>query len=154
MHIPRTLLQTLGADIDVGQSVLLLGPRQTGKTTLIQEVVSGSANVFTADLVHATERDRYAVNPDIIIDEVSGMLVAILSASSARKLRRGHVNLLPGRVVVRTVLPLSSEECREVGWKKESATLFGRRAAGRLGREANRPLAATPGARSRLRSPR
>ena len=36
--------------------------------------------------------------------------VGVLSGSSARKLRRGHANLLPGRVVLHDLHPLFARE--------------------------------------------
>ncbi|MBI3179617.1 MAG: AAA family ATPase, partial [Deltaproteobacteria bacterium] len=49
---------------------------------------------------------RLADAVQLILDEHGRNVVAALSGSSARKLRRGQVNLLPGRVVRRFLYPL------------------------------------------------
>ena len=108
--------------------MLLLGPRQTGKTTLAERVGSD----LKVSLIVPGERQRYERDPDQLLAEIDALrsnlgrmpLVTldeiqrvpalldvaqaaidqkrarfILTGSSARKLRRGNVNLLPGRVV-------------------------------------------------------
>lgn len=115
-------------------SVLVLGPRQVGKSTLLE----GLGPDLTLNLASpATFRD-YVTHPErleaelraadasvrtILLDEVQrvpALLDAIqvlidrrprrfrflLSGSSARKLRRGNVNLLPGRIHVHHLHPL------------------------------------------------
>lgn len=109
------------------KSVLLLGPRQTGKTTLMEHFKSDWSITFADPRV----RLRYEKNPGLLIDEVSALskdhllFVVIdevqkvpaimdsvqylidkkiskfvLTGSSARKLKRdGDINLLPGRVI-------------------------------------------------------
>ncbi len=118
--------------------LLLLGPRQVGKSTLLR----GLSPDLTIDLASlATFRD-YVAQPErleqelgaassdlrtVLIDEIQrvpALLDAVqglvdrhprrfrflLSGSSARKLRRGHANLLPGRVVLHYLHPLLSAE--------------------------------------------
>src|SRR5439155_329013 len=46
----------------------------------------------------------------VILDEMRGRFRFLLSGSSARKLRRGHANLLPGRVQVHQLHPLVASE--------------------------------------------
>ena len=64
--IHRSLQQKLSRVIQIGKSVLFLGSRQTGKTTLI--------NQYKADLVItlliAKIRRQYEANPDRLIREV------------------------------------------------------------------------------------
>lgn len=106
------------------KSVLLLGPRQTGKSTLI----AGLSPDFTINLAHEQTYLEFARNPSeleerlaaqryrtVFIDEVQRLpnllntlqhlidtqrhkIKFYLTGSSARKLRRGHANLLPGRI--------------------------------------------------------
>lgn len=112
-----------------GKSVLLLGPRQTGKTTMLDRV---KRDLYLS-LVRPDVRQRYERAPSLLtgevealkkmtkgipvvfIDEVQkvpklldviqdlvdrGQASFILTGSSARKLKRGMAtNLLPGRVV-------------------------------------------------------
>jgi predicted AAA+ superfamily ATPase len=130
---PRTLLRTLQAD---RTSCLLLGPRQVGKSTLMREV-RPELSINLADeavfLAHAADasllRDRLrATKPrTVFIDEVQRlprMLNTVqsilddehrpprflLTGSSARKLRRGRANLLPGRIHTYRLGPLTVQE--------------------------------------------
>ncbi len=120
-----------------GKSHFLLGPRQTGKTTLIREVLP-EARVYDL-LDHSTflalsqrpSRLREEIAPDeklVVIDEVQRLpellnevhrliesrgVHFLLSGSSARKLRRGGVNLLGGRARTRHLHPLTARELGE-----------------------------------------
>lgn len=105
------------------KSVLLLGPRQVGKSTLINTLKPE----LCINLADEAEYFRFASNPDalrntiqesgaktVFIDEVQRMprilntvqalidsnraLKFYLTGSSARKLRKSESNLLPGRV--------------------------------------------------------
>jgi uncharacterized protein len=108
------------------KSILLLGPRQIGKSTLLSQFKSGLSLNFSK----TSERLRYEKSTDLLSEEISGLskkkpLVFIdeiqkvpallddiqilvdekkatflLTGSSARKLyRREKLNLLPGRVI-------------------------------------------------------
>lgn len=117
------------------QTVFLWGPRKTGKTYWIKHHLKG---VPVIDLLKtdtfaeyssrpALLRERYSEHKGlIVIDEVQKIPALLdevhwliensaasflLTGSSARKLRRGHANLLGGRAWRRTMAPLS---CREV----------------------------------------
>jgi len=118
-----------------GKSAFLWGPRKVGKSYWIVHELPGAeiidllkTDVF-ADYISrpALLRERYANHSGlIVIDEIQkapGLLDEVhwlienkglsflLTGSSARKLRRGHANLLGGRAWRRTLVPLS---CREV----------------------------------------
>ena len=114
--------------------VLLLGPRQVGKSTLL----GGLEPDVTLNLASLASFREYVAEPErlerellaapsmtrtIFIDEVQRIPVLLdsvqaildmhprrfrflLSGSSARKLRRGHANLLPGRIVRHDLHPL------------------------------------------------
>jgi len=116
------------------RNLLLLGPRQVGKSTLLASL----APDWTVDLSSLETFRQYVSDParlereleaapagirTVFIDEVQRvppLLDAVqsvvdrrprrfrilLSGSSARKLRRGHANLLPGRVLVEYLHPL------------------------------------------------
>ena len=122
------------------KSVLLLGPRQTGKSTLIAQL----APTLTINLAHEPTYLEFARNsreleerlaalppetgaPTVFIDEVQRLpsllntlqvildrprnrLRFLLTGSSARKLRRGNANLLPGRIHTYLLGPLVSSE--------------------------------------------
>jgi predicted AAA+ superfamily ATPase len=122
------------------KSVLLLGPRQTGKSTLIAEL----APALTLNLAHEGTYLDFAGNPreleqrlgplitagrpaTVFLDEVQRLpsllntlqalldrpnnrLKFFLTGSSARKLKRGGANLLPGRVHTYTLGPLTCGE--------------------------------------------
>jgi predicted AAA+ superfamily ATPase len=121
------------------RSVLLLGPRQTGKSTLVRGQLPRGA--WTVDLLRHDEFLRYSKAPSefraaveercrrgttvvfvdevqkvpAILDEVHSLIERggvrfILTGSSARKLRRGGANLLAGRAVSLRLHPLVVEE--------------------------------------------
>jgi predicted AAA+ superfamily ATPase len=120
-------------------SCLLLGPRQTGKSTLVRSQLPEAA--WAVDLLSHDEHVRFAKDPQqfvreaearlrtgvttIFVDEIQkvpALLDAIhaliesrnvrfvMTGSSARKLRRAGTNLLAGRAVVRHLHPLTIEE--------------------------------------------
>jgi predicted AAA+ superfamily ATPase len=116
------------------KSHFLFGPRQTGKTSLIHRCLKG-ARVY--DLLDATVYLSLSRNPEriseelgpkdriVVIDEVQRLPVLLhevhrlierggvrflLTGSSARKLRRGGVNLLGGRARIRYLHPLTFRE--------------------------------------------
>ncbi len=108
------------------RSILLLGPRQTGKSTLLKQLTP-NLEINLADervfLDYSSDPDRLRAKLEstfqggsVFIDEVQRLPSLmntvqvfidqdkdkyrfLLSGSSARKLRRGHANLLPGRVI-------------------------------------------------------
>ncbi len=142
-YIERAIDPPIRQALERGRSVLLLGPRQTGKTTLLQRIPCD----YSLSFVQPPVRQKYERNlalltqeieavaaaktsrllpagkqaPLVIMDEVQKvpeiMDVAqdlidrkkaqfILTGSSARKLRRSHTNLLPGRVIALHMDPL------------------------------------------------
>lgn len=118
------------------KSVLLLGPRQTGKSTLIGSLRPD----LTANLAHEPTYLQFARNPNeleerlaagtfrtVFIDEVQRLpsllntiqviidgaphpIKFYLTGSSARKLKRGNANLLPGRIHTYHLGPLVASE--------------------------------------------
>jgi len=125
--IKRTLTTVIDRAWKRGKSILLLGPRQTGKTTLARQFEFD----LTVQLLSSSLRRQYEMNPDLIIREVAalrlkkparvlidevqkvpGLMDSIqlliderkaqffITGSSARKLKQqSEVNLLPGRVI-------------------------------------------------------
>lgn len=135
--IGRRLSDQILKSLKAKKSVLLLGPRQTGKSTLIQSLrLDVEFNLarqqtfleFARDpgflesrlkallpkggLVFIDEVQRV---PSILntiqylIDQKNGFQF-VLTGSSARKLRRGHANLLPGRLHVYQLGPIVASE--------------------------------------------
>ena len=134
---PRTL------SISESSSLLLLGPRGTGKSTLLREHFGARATLWI-DLLDPELEHRYSLRPGelreridaasavdwVVIDEIQKVpsLLDVVHAaieqprpggrrvrfamtgSSARKLKRGAVNLLAGRAFVRHLFPLTSRE--------------------------------------------
>ena len=120
--------------------ILLLGPRQVGKSTLCREL-SPSRIVDLADeqvyISHAKDagllkRELNAAESSglIVIDEIqrlpsllntvqsviddpSNSFRFILTGSSARKLKRGGANLLPGRVILEYMDPFTYSEVKD-----------------------------------------
>jgi len=119
---------------------LLLGPRQTGKSTLIAALEPG----LTLNLAHEPTYLEFARNPreleerlavlprttrrptvfidevqrlpsvlntlQVILDDPGNRIKFFLTGSSARKLRRGHANLLPGRIHTYQLGPVAACE--------------------------------------------
>ncbi len=119
------------------KSLLLLGPRQTGKSTLAaglpkaQYFDLSETNVFRElsarpELLRQRIKERTRI---VVIDEAQKLpeifdevqvildrdkqLRVLMTGSSARKLRRSGVNLLPGRIWRRNLFPLVSSELGE-----------------------------------------
>lgn len=129
----RNLKDNLEHVLKMGKSILLFGPRQTGKTSLVKEFkYDRYINLMDYSLLR-----RYEANPAILIEEIKAikkpeqpiiiideiqkvpsitdaiqLLIDdkiaqfILTGSSARKIK----NLLPGRVIKFTMRPLSMQE--------------------------------------------
>lgn len=109
----------------LSKSILLLGPRQSGKSTLVKSLKPD----YQINLAQESSFLKFSRNPDLLEQELEGLkpktvfidevqrLPSILNTiqylvddkfsqtkfyltgSSARKLRRGQANLLPGRVI-------------------------------------------------------
>ena len=119
------------------KSHFLLGPRQTGKTFLIRKTLPGirvydllDSSTFLS-LSREPSRLSQELGPDdrqVVIDEIQrlpGLLNEVhrlieergvnflLTGSSARKLRRGGVNLLGGRARTKRLHPLTYRELGE-----------------------------------------
>lgn len=119
--ISRTLSETIRTS---KKSILLLGPRQTGKSTLIKsldnDLVINFADQetflnYTQDFGLLNARIERTQAKLIFIDEVQRIpellntvqalvddspgIKFFLTGSSARKLKKGGANLLPGRVI-------------------------------------------------------
>lgn len=148
-YILRSIEPLLRKVVAARKSVLLLGPRQTGKTTLLQSIPTD--RLIT--LLDAGVRLRYDRDPSllkkelvagtfplIVIDEIQKVPALldtiqeiidqkqaqfILTGSSARKLRRKDVNLLPGRVVHLELNPLSLAELGNSLPELETLLLYG-----------------------------
>ncbi|MEZ5980561.1 MAG: DUF4143 domain-containing protein [Planctomycetota bacterium] len=123
------------------RSLLLLGPRQVGKSTLLATLEPD----LVVNLAHPATFREYVTQPErlehevaalgpgprtVLLDEVQRVpalldLVQVLldskgrttrfllSGSSARKLRRGQANLLPGRIHLHHLHPLLACELGE-----------------------------------------
>lgn len=118
-------------------SFFLFGPRGTGKTTWLASTLP---NALVVDLLKPEVYRRLAARPehlrelvlgtpvgsDVVIDEIqrvpellnvvhdlmesAGGYRFVLTGSSARKLRRGGVNLLAGRAAMRSMHPFMAGE--------------------------------------------
>ncbi|MFZ0131838.1 MAG: AAA family ATPase [Desulfobacterales bacterium] len=133
-HIARLVdLNTLLAK----KSHFLLGPRQTGKTFLIRHTLDDvrvydllDSEIFLALSRHPQRiaeeirtRDRIVVIDEIqrlpdLLNEVHRLIEErgirfLLTGSSARKLRRGGINLLGGRARTKYLHPLTYKELND-----------------------------------------
>lgn len=116
------------------KSILLLGPRQTGKTTIIKSLkpdleidlaIQSTFLEFAKNPYELTQRLHAKKYKTIFIDEIQRLPELLntiqsiidnngpkfyLTGSSARKLKRGKANLLPGRVHAYLLDPLTLRE--------------------------------------------
>lgn len=122
------------------RSLFLLGPRQTGKSTLLRNAFPEALYIdLLADevfrrLAAAPESLRHAVGDHevVVIDEIQKLprildevqrlidtrgIRFLLTGSSARKLRRGRANLLGGRALFFALHPLTSAEIGFDRWE-------------------------------------
>lgn len=126
------------AKLSKSQSFFILGPRGSGKSTLIKQRFLAK-NTLYIDLLDLETEDQYRIAPNtlkqqivgsprlqwVIIDEVqklpkllnivhqlieSTKIKFILSGSSARKIKRGGANLLAGRAFVFYLYPFTAFE--------------------------------------------
>ena len=133
MILPRLLEKPL---LKSQKSILLLGPRQTGKSTLIRSLQPDiSFNLADEETFLQFAQDPGLLrnilakkkNSEVFIDEVQRLPKLLntiqalidetprpprflLTGSSARKLRRGKANLLPGRIHSFELGPLTASE--------------------------------------------
>lgn len=118
------------------RSFFLWGPRQAGKTTLLKQTYP---DAYRIDLLRSELVIRYLQNPSVFREEVMALpeyklvvideiqkapvllnevhyliqeenRVFVMCGSSARKIRRGHANLLGGRAIRYELLGLSAVE--------------------------------------------
>lgn len=137
-----------------GLSVFLLGPRQTGKTTSLTKILE-PIDHLSFNLIEIKERQRFEREPDLLGQEVTASGVKIvfideiqkipsilddvqvlidsekrvfaLTGSSARKLKRKGVNLLPGRALqfrLDPLVPLEYRDAFELKTERELKTVL------------------------------
>jgi len=139
----RFIKRILDIKLPQKQSAFLWGPRKTGKTTYLKKHFPDSL-IFdflkTDFFIEVSKnpallrerilaKDKNALKHPIILDEVQKVpqildevhwlienkgLRFILCGSSARKLRRGHVNLLGGRAWRYEMFPLVTAELKNI----------------------------------------
>ncbi len=136
------------------RSVVLIGPRQTGKSTLVRQSLAAEPHALF-DLLHEATFFRLVRDPGLFRAEVLGHVARgvrtvaideiqrlpgllnevhslieshglrfVVTGSSARKLRRGGVNLLGGRAALRHLHPLTLPELGDA-FDLEAALRFG-----------------------------
>ncbi|MFC1496029.1 AAA family ATPase [Candidatus Margulisiibacteriota bacterium] len=123
----RNLEKQLKRLIKQGHSALILGPRQVGKTTLIESLLKDKRNSMSFLLQNPSTRMELEKDPAVLIRQIEAnkkrplvfideaqkipelfdaiqylldknLASFIITGSSARKLRRKGTNLLPGRI--------------------------------------------------------
>lgn len=130
----RIVQRLLKLDLPAGRSAFLWGPRKVGKTHWLHHTLLGS-DTHLVDLLETDTFAEYASRPALLrerwkggltvideiqkvpalLDEVQWLMerkraAFVLTGSSARKLRRGHANLLGGRAWRYEMGPLSAKE--------------------------------------------
>ena len=148
--IKRLLFDRLSKTLNREKSILLLGPRQTGKTTLVHEL---KPDLYLSFMDFRVQQ-RYEQDPGVLISEIRALAgqfkrppkvaldeiqkvpaimdavqilidektaIFILTGSSARRLR----NLLPGRVIKYHLDPLTLTELASTSWNLEDMISYG-----------------------------
>jgi predicted AAA+ superfamily ATPase len=139
MKIKKRLFEM---NLPQGKSAFLWGPRKVGKTYWLSHTLKNAAviDLLKTDTLSeyisrpALLRERYQNHRGLIVidevqkapqllDEVHWLienkgLSFLLTGSSARKLRRGHANLLGGRAWRKTMVPLSCMEVTDFDLEK------------------------------------
>lgn len=134
-YLERKITQQIVATVNNNKSIMLLGPRQTGKTTLVRKLKHDRyLNLIDPELRQRYESSPAALiaeikalnrelsyKPTLIIDEIQKVPLLtdsiqiliddnlanfILTGSSARRI----TNLLPGRVIKFVLRPLAISE--------------------------------------------
>jgi uncharacterized protein len=142
----RSLQPIVLKEISRGNSIVIFGPRQVGKTWLVEKCLDRDSRQLTLSFQVPSMRQTYEKDPSLLIrtleassgkqvvfvDEAQKvpaifdavqyvidkkMATVVLTGSSARKLRRKESNLLPGRVKNLRLDPLSWSE---LGFARES----------------------------------
>lgn len=154
VYINRKISPKLEDLLKRGKSVLLLGPRQTGKTTLLNKLKPD----FSISFIQPRVRLQYEIDPSSLADEITALNVKIkkplviideiqkvpiitdvvqdlidkkqaqfiLTGSSARKLKNGpHINMLPGRVIPLHLDPLTLTELPLEKQSLENLLIYG-----------------------------
>jgi predicted AAA+ superfamily ATPase len=123
----RSLQRVVAKEVNNGHSLVIFGPRQVGKTWLVENSLKKNNNLLTIAFQIPSVRQAYEKDPSTLIRTVEAltkksivfvdeaqkvpaifdavqyiidkkMAMVVLTGSSARKLRRRGANLLPGRV--------------------------------------------------------
>lgn len=139
----KNIERILAIKLPKHQSAFLWGARKTGKTTYLKQKFSNSLvyDFLKTDLFlemsknpsllreQILAQDKIVLNEPIVLDEVQKIpqlldevhwlienknLSFILCGSSARKLKKGHANLLGGRAWRYELFPLTSPEIGKV----------------------------------------
>jgi predicted AAA+ superfamily ATPase len=143
----RIVRRQLRLDVPPGRSAFLWGPRKVGKTHWIHAHLARKGTTFL-DLLQTDTFAEYASRPALLRERWKGGLTVIdeiqkvpalldeihwlierrkaafvMTGSSARKLRRGHANLLAGRAWRFEMGPLSASEVQ--GFDLERALVSG-----------------------------
>ncbi len=152
-YIPRTLEPVLARALEQFPAVVLTGPRQAGKTTLLRHLLEGSARYVALDLpdvraaAEADPRGFLDLHPaPVILDEIQACPSLlpylreridqrrsepgryILSGSQNLLLMEAVTESLAGRSAVLTLLPLSQRELtgeaqRTLCWEEGGAVM-------------------------------
>ena len=136
--ITRNLEKDILGTIAQRRSFFLFGPRQTGKTTLLDHIAGRYDQVLKYSFLNIPLRQKAEQRPEfmrqeieaalpkmVVLDEVQKVpeildevqylidkhkIMFLITGSSARKLRRKNVNLLAGRAITYRLDPFDMEE--------------------------------------------
>ena len=154
--IPRILYENIRDNLDKGKAIIIIGPRQVGKTTLVKQISSGlgrkslflncdEIETKNALSTHSLSnlRDIIGLNELVIIDEAQRVkdigltlkliidnipgIQLIVTGSSALELSNSINEPLTGRKFEFYLYPISSCELRKVNGRFEETKNLQRR---------------------------
>ncbi len=154
--IPRILYENIRLNLDKGKAIVIIGPRQVGKTTIVKQLVSGLKRktlFLNCDEIEAKNalsthslnrlRDIIGLNELVVIDEAQRVkdigltlkliidnipgIQLIVTGSSALELSNSVNEPLTGRKFEFYLYPFSSCELRDVNGHFEESKNLNRR---------------------------
>ena len=154
--IPRLLYENINVNLDKGKAIIIIGPRQVGKTTLVKQIISRLKRktlFLNCDEIEAKNalsthslsklRDIIGSNKLIVIDEAQRVrdigltlkliidnipgIQLIVTGSSALELSNSINEPLTGRKFEFYLYPFSSCELRDVNSQFEEVKNLNRR---------------------------
>ena len=70
-YVERLIQSTIKKVLKLNKSIMLLGPRQTGKTTLVEKLLKTD---LSYSFLESNIRRRFESDPDLLLSEIKGFV--------------------------------------------------------------------------------